>query len=85
MSKYRNPTMWQKYKKVCAQIWEEREKNGMHFCEICGRALLEPKKWNFHHLAKRTKNLLNKKTIILTCWICHNAKHGIKEYSNLDN
>lgn len=74
MSKYRNPKQLAKYKRVCAEIWKERNQS----CEKCGKYLYEPYYYNFHHTAGRTKNLLNKDTILLLCPEHHDAEHGIK-------
>lgn len=80
--KYRSPQKWRQYKITCEEIW--RERGGK--CEDCGRQLTTPRKHNFHHLKDRRKNLCNKDTLKLLCFICHRAREGIKETQNwLDN
>lgn len=66
---------WDQYKKVCAEIYEERGGR----CEKCKTPIYEPKTWNFNHTAGRTKNFTNKATIELLCFTCHSKYHGIKE------
>lgn len=62
------------YKKICLEIWEERERT----CEDCGAYIYEPKYHNFNHTEGRTKNFLNKNCIQLLCFVCHSKYEGIK-------
>lgn len=78
MSKYRSPAQLKKYKKICSEIWEER--GGI--CEKCKCYLGEATYYNFHHTKGRTKNLLNKDTILLLCPTHHDAEHGIKRINH---
>ena len=61
------------YKKICAEIWGERDGK----CEKCGLVLGEPRYHHFNHTKGRRHNLLNKETIELVCMKCHSKHHGI--------
>jgi len=66
----RNAKNFRKYKKVCAEIWEERP----HQCEDCGRYLHEARWHNFAHGKKgrrSEKDCLDKCNIKLKCFKCH--------------
>lgn len=65
------------YKKVCAEIIEERQ----HTCEDCGVYIREASYHNFHHTKDRRENFLNKDTIKLFCFRCHSKAEGINEKS----
>jgi len=73
----RNSKNLRLYKKVCAEIWEERD----HKCEDCGIWIHEAKYHNFAHgkLGRRTTDTcLNKNNIKLKCFTCHsNNDHGL--------
>ena len=69
----RNSKNLRLYKKLCKTIWDERE----HVCSKCGKYLPVAKYSTFHHTNGRIKDGLNKESIILTCFKCHSAEHGI--------
>ena len=70
----RNAKNLRKYKKVCAEIWGERD----HVCEDCGNPLRTARWHNFHHLNGRRseKELLDKSGILLCCFTCHAKREG---------
>lgn len=65
------------YKKICAEIWEERE----HRCADCKVWIHEAKYHNFAHGKKgrvSEKDCLDKDNIKLKCFACHsNNDHGL--------
>ena len=67
----------QNYKKICAEIYEERNRS----CEGCGVYITEIRYHNFHHEKDRRENFLNKDTIKLFCFVCHSKAEGINEKS----
>lgn len=62
------------YKKVCTEIYEERNKQ----CEKCGTYIYELKYHNINHKSGRRKNFLNKNELELLCFTCHSKHHGIE-------